>query len=238
MIAEINLRASGLTDKGLVRSQNEDALLLIPDHGVFIVADGMGGHNDGRFASQAIVESFSRLSNSGTATDLLEQIEDRLAIANDKIFRRGQSSGKTVGSTVAILLVFSCYYACLWSGDSRIYLIRNNQIKQITKDHTEVQELIDAGMLSEGNAVSWPRRNVITRAIGVNEFAQIDIEQGQIEPRDLYILCSDGLHNLVSEEEMLAMADEPLPDLMCCKLVNLALERGAADNVTVVVVSA
>jgi protein phosphatase len=128
-------------------------------------------------------------------------------------------------------------FACLWSGDSRVYLVRDGVLTQISRDHTEVQELLDQGMITPAEAINWPRRNVITRAVGVNEDLVIDYRQGEMLPGDVFILNTDGLTAHVTDQEIGAAAAAADPRAACEALLASVLARGGTDNVTIVQVS-
>jgi serine/threonine protein phosphatase PrpC len=225
------------THPGLVRQHNEDLYLVQPDIGVFAVADGMGGHEAGALASSTVIGSLQSIGFPASAPDLLARLEDRILRANNRLKEIAEERGGIViGSTVAVLLAFDTHYACVWSGDSRIYLVRGGRIMQLSRDHTEVQELLEKGLLSREEAKTWPRRNVITRAIGVHEEPELELEYGTLEPGDTFVLCSDGLTAYVEDREILAAVANGVSQEACETLVGLTLERGAADNVTVVVV--
>jgi serine/threonine protein phosphatase PrpC len=236
------LRAGAATHVGKVRQHNEDSFLIQPNHGVtdsglWAVADGMGGHEAGDLASQTIVEELRSVGAPATAAALLASCEERIVAANSRLRDIArQRGGGLIGSTVAVLLVYDRYYACVWSGDSRIYRARDAGIEQVTVDHTEAQELLDAGKLTPEQARTWPRRNVITRAIGVQDDPELEMTHGPLLPGDTFVLCSDGLTAHVEDGEILACATEGEPQRACDRLVALTLDRGAVDNVTVVVV--
>jgi protein phosphatase len=147
-----------------------------------------------------------------------------------------EERGALVGTTIAVLLVFDTFYAGIWSGDSRIYRIRGQGIEQITLDHSEIQELVSEGKLNAEEARTWPRRNVITRAIGVRDDPELEMKSGTLEPGDIFVLCTDGLTAHVEDSEILALAGQHRAQDACDLLVALTLDRGAADNVTVVIV--
>jgi protein phosphatase len=223
------------TDVGCVRRENEDSYLVLPERGVFAVADGMGGHEAGSLASAAVVDSLRSIDEPATVDALLAQCRDRLSRANRQLLeiadRRG---GKVIGATVAALLAWEGYYACVWSGDSRIYLVRHGEIQQVSQDHTEVAELVAEGILSAEEARTWPRRNVVTRAVGVRMELDLDVVQGVLEKGDTFVICSDGLTAHVTDGEILDAVGKA-PQGACDALVALTRERGATDNVTVVV---
>ena len=142
-----------------------------------------------------------------------------------------------IGSTVVILLISEGYFACLWSGDSRAYLIRGQDISQITRDHTELEELLASGKLTPQEAENWPMRNVITRAIGVFDEPEVDMNHGALEPGDTFILCSDGLSNHVEPWEIREIVKNRTAQDASRQLIDLALDRGGRDNITVIVIN-
>jgi serine/threonine protein phosphatase PrpC len=234
--AKSRIAAGAATHVGKVRRQNEDNYLVASRCGLWAVADGMGGHAAGEIASRIVVEELAAVAVPATAAELLASCEQRLISANSRLKKLGDERGTVIGTTVAVLLIFDGDYACVWSGDSRIYRLRRHRIEQISVDHTEVQELVSEGRLTAEEARAWPRRNVITRAIGVSDDPELEIKGGTLEPGDTFVICSDGLTAHVEDQEILALADHHPPQKACDLLVGLTLDRGAVDNVTVVAV--
>lgn len=228
------------TDTGRVRDHNEDSLMTRPDFGVWVVADGMGGHDAGDFASQAITKEVASVGMSSSLQDLSARFMERLTRAHESIRQHPSVlEGGTVGSTVVALLAYEDTYSCIWSGDSRIYLLRKGQLVQQTTDHTEVQELLSNGAISEAEAETWPRKNVITRAVGVWDDPRCDMIEGQLEDGDVFMLCSDGLTEHLSDSDIHdhlegLNAGEAAQDV-CNEMIAETLERGAKDNVTCIV---
>jgi protein phosphatase len=228
--------AGSATHPGKVRSRNEDAHLLRTDAGLWAVADGMGGHEAGDLASQLIVTALGDIAETSSAVQLLEETESRILLANQQIMDISRQRGGTViGSTVAILLISEDHYACLWAGDSRLYLASHNAIRQVSRDHTEVEELLASGTVTAEEARHWPQ-NVITKAIGVQDIPELEIVTGAFEEADTFVLCSDGLTKHVSDDEILKHVCDRDAQTSASELVELALKRGGVDNVTVVVV--
>jgi serine/threonine protein phosphatase PrpC len=225
------------THEGCVRDHNEDSFLARPAAGLWLVADGMGGHKAGDFASRAIARSAQWTGIPNSALDLKTRFVDRLIIAHDEIRRQSEKlNGATVGATLVTLLAYEQHFACIWSGDSRIYLLRDGALQQMTTDHTEAMELLREGAISEEEAANWPRKNVITRAIGVTDKPMTDENYGVLQVGDAFLLCSDGLTGHVSDEEIADMMLRPGAQEICDRLIELTLSRGAKDNVTVLVV--
>lgn len=225
------------THVGKVRNVNEDALAACPEFGVWAVADGLGGYEAGDIASRIVVDAVESIGPSVSADDQLVRFQDRMMRSNDDIRRVAEDRGGAfMGATVAGLLIFDRQYACVWSGDSRIYRVRNGKIEQLSHDHSEVQELIDRGVLTEEEGRDWPRRNVITRAVGVFEDPGLEIAKGDIESGDIYVLCSDGLTGHVENDEIRETVENSRAQAACDTLIETTLARGAKDNVTIIVI--
>ncbi|MFT7310218.1 MAG: serine/threonine protein phosphatase PrpC [Paracoccaceae bacterium] len=227
-----------ISHTGYAREHNEDRYFSEPASGVWVVADGMGGHHGGEFASGSIVDNLSSIGRPASAPDLQARFVERIGRANEQIQVHAAKAGATIGSTVVALLAFEQHFACVWSGDSRVYLIRGGQLEQLSRDHTEANELFDRGTITAEEAENWPRKNVITRAIGVAPEANLDHKYGTLRNRDTFILCSDGLTAHIQDTEILDIARRYQPQQACEHLLNLTLERGATDNTTVMVVRA
>jgi serine/threonine protein phosphatase PrpC len=237
MNGQLRFETGQATHVGRVRQHNEDSLLASEADGMWMVADGMGGHVNGQLASSTVVEEARTLGRPVSAPDLLSRFTDRIHRANAALVAMSIDSGEGVmGSTVAAVLAFGRYFACVWAGDSRVYLIRGQLISQVSRDHTEVQELIDRNILQPEEAKSWPRRNVITRAVGVGDDPGLDVVQGEIMPGDTFLICSDGLTGHVEDHEIHDIVAGHTPQAACDLLVALALERGGKDNITVIVI--
>lgn len=224
------------THVGKVRQRNEDNYLVATERGLWAVADGMGGHDAGDVASRIVIEELNAVAPPSTAAELLASCETRMMNANSRLRQLADDRGKLVGTTIAILLAFDTFYAGVWSGDSRIYRIRQGTIEQVSLDHTEVQEMLSEGTLNAEEAMAWPRRNVITRAIGVQDNPELEMRSGALEAGDIFVVCSDGLTAHVADEEILALANRQRPQSACDALIAQTLDRGATDNVTVVIV--
>jgi serine/threonine protein phosphatase PrpC len=224
------------TDQGCVRDHNEDSHLERPECGIWVVADGMGGHAAGDFASQTITEELGSVGMPGSAGDLQARFMERLRRAHMRIIEHAEMlGGGTVGATLVGLLAFEDAFACIWSGDSRIYLLRGGLLTQQTQDHTEVRELLASGAITEQQAAEWPRKNVITRAIGVSPEPNCDVVSGQLEAGDSFLLCSDGLTEHLEDHELAEMMRAPSAQAACDAMIAETLARGARDNVTAVV---
>jgi serine/threonine protein phosphatase PrpC len=235
-VSPLKFDVSSVTHAGKVRARNEDSCLVRSDTGLWAVADGMGGHEAGDLASRIVVEALDTIERPEAALDLLEQCEAQIFRANQRIVALSRERhGATIGTTAAVLLVRDKHYACVWAGDSRVYLINGGAIKQVSRDHTEIEELVAAGTLSREDAGKWPN-NVITRAVGVAEDLELEIVTGSADPGDIFVICSDGLTKHLRDDEILEYATGRNARAGCEAMLELALARGGLDNVTVVVV--
>jgi protein phosphatase len=225
-----------VTHAGRVRTRNEDSCLVRTDVGLWAVADGMGGHEAGDLASRIVVQSLDMIGLPDSAADLLAQCEERLFHANRQILSLSKErQGATVGTTAAVLLVRDGYYACIWAGDSRVYLVNRGSINQVSHDHSELEELIAGGAVSREDVKDWPS-NAITRAVGVADDPEFEVVTGPAEPEDIFVICSDGLTKHVQDDEILQHAITRHSQAACDDMLALALDRGGLDNVTIVVV--
>ena len=233
----IKFETGAATPVGRVRKANEDSYVVKPEHGMWAVADGVGGHEAGQLASQTLTASLGSVGPAVSQADQLARFEDRVLRANEKIREITQANGGgTMGTTVAGILIFNFAYTCAWAGDSRVYRIRNGAIEQISHDHSEVQELVDSGVIKPEDAKTWPRRNVITRAVGIFDDPGLESAQGEIEPEDAFLVCSDGLTGHLSDEDIRDHVEGKRSQEACDAMIETVLERGATDNVSVIVV--
>lgn len=223
------------TDVGAVRTRNEDSLVCRDDAGLWAVADGAGGHGAGDVASQAVAEALVGLPRQLSAAELLAQVRLRLTAVHADLQDQAAAAGpsRILASTVVVLLARGGHFAALWAGDSRIYLLRGGEFRRVTRDHSVVQEMVDAGTLTEAEAESHPQANVITRAIGARGELQLDKLSDRILPGDEFLLCSDGLFKALPEG---LIGERLRRGAGAADLVAEAVASGARDNVTAVVV--
>jgi serine/threonine protein phosphatase PrpC len=233
----LRFRSWSMTHPGVVRTLNEDALIDDPVSGIWAVADGVGGHAAGDYASQLVVAALGRIGPQASAATLLASVRADLDAANANLRAFAANEGADlVATTVAVLLCFGQHYAALWAGDSRIYLLRDRRLHSVTRDHTVVQDLLDDGAITEAEAEHHPRRNVITRAIGADDTLELEMVQDRIQPDDLFLLCSDGLTKVVTDAEIASLIAAGDRASIPQRLIDEVLERGAPDNVTIVAV--
>jgi len=226
------------TNVGMVREVNEDSILSSPDVQLWAVADGMGGYEAGNVASNMIVKTLDGITNKSSLNDMIDCVEDSLIDANHRILEYADImlDGRTLGSTVVTLFIKGHVGTCLWAGDSRLYRYRNNELMQLSRDHSQVEELVQQGFLSPEEAESHPDSNVITRAIGANPDIYIDINVFSVQLGDTFLLCSDGLYNMVSKEEITSSIANLNVEDAVDELIQKALDNGANDNVSVILV--
>lgn len=230
--------STGITDTGKVRKHNEDALLERPEIGLWVVADGMGGHAAGDVASQMIVSSLKKVHEGVELYRYINDVEDRLLEVNQRLLEKANESARrvTIGSTVVALIAYNNYCIYLWAGDSRLYRLRNRQLRQMTIDHSQVELYVEKGLITREEAAVHPHGNMITRAVGATEDLFIDMDIQEMQSGDRYLLCSDGLTKHVTDFEIEDILDEGDHADACRTLIDLTLERGAGDNVTTIVV--
>ena len=221
---------------GKVRTNNEDSLFVSEALGVFAVADGMGGHERGEWASAAIVDGLREVPREGDFDSLLDRVSRAIHSANAVIYAEAQDKHVSMGSTAVALVLKDERFAVMWAGDSRAYVLRDGQLHQLSRDHTRVQEMIDRGLLTPEQSIGHPMGHVLSRAVGVGKDLELDGIADEPSPGDVFLLCSDGLYGVVSDAEIAGvLATQALHDA-AASLIDLCLARGAPDNVTVVLV--
>ena len=219
------------THEGCVRAHNEDSH-VVRDEGLWAVADGMGGHEGGEWASGRIVRELGRIDLALGYEDVCEEAAQAVTAANRQILAEGKERGKSMGSTLVTLVIEGSRYAVLWAGDSRAYLMRGGRLERLSRDHTQVQEMVTRGLMTAEQAQGHPMGHVLSRAVGVQKEIEIDRVEGEVQPGDIFLLCSDGLHGVVGEEAIGDRFARAAPDQALDELIDLTLEKGAPDNVT------
>ena len=239
MYSQFRWTSGSRTDAGLVRPINEDACLDQPERGLWAVADGMGGHMVGDFASRMAVEALSNVQPPRSLEEFVAATEARLQTVNQQL--RAEAATRNVariGSTVVVLLACERYCAYLWAGDSRIYLFRRGRLTLLSRDHSVLEELKSRGAVPSDSGIRRVAHSRITRAVGAVDELDLDGDLVEVEDGDVFLLCSDGLSNELSEQEI---TDALLPGN--CRqaseaLVEAALRAGGNDNISAVVVRA
>jgi serine/threonine protein phosphatase Stp1 len=220
------------THEGRVRTHNEDSYVARDDGGLWAVADGMGGHEGGEWASGRIVGELGGVDLDMGFEDTCEEAVQAVVAANKQILAEGKKRGKSMGSTLVMLVIEDKKYAVLWAGDSRAYLMRDGRLERLSRDHTQVQEMVARGLMTPEQAKGHPMGHVLSRAVGVQKEVEVDRAEGEIQPGDIFLLCSDGLHGVMGDEAIAAHFAREAPDAALDKLIDLTLEKGAPDNVT------
>ncbi len=250
----LKLRYAGNTHVGMKRSHNEDNLLILQEQNLYMVADGMGGHASGEVASEMAVQTVAEFFEETSADDdvtwpyKMEKArryeENRLAagikLANLRIYETAsQNSAQRGMGTTIVAICFSGDSAYLGHvGDSRIYRLRGDEMTQVTEDHSLLNDYIKMKDLTEQEIENFPHKNVIVRALGMKETVQVDVRHDEPEEGDLYMLCSDGLNGMITDEKIREVMLEHRDDLEACceELIQAANDGGGNDNVTVVCV--
>lgn len=241
MMADVTLqdmwRSAQQTHRGKRRRNNEDAVLSRSRDCLWAVADGMGGHQAGEVASQAITAALSAVALRGALSVRVDAVEDALMAVNDelRLHARGHGAGTTIGSTVVAMLAHDDLGAVLWAGDSRLYRLRDGTLEQITRDHNPISDLLDSGAVSEADALA-AETNIITRAVGGQPNLYLDVAVFDVSDRDTYLLCSDGLYRDLDTAALAAQMDGPVLEAVAESLLERCLEGPALDNVSLVIV--
>ncbi len=244
----LKLQITGVTDVGLVRTHNEDTIGWDPRLGLAILADGMGGHNAGEVASDLAVNSIRaaladvltpEVKESGIV-NYFEAVRDAVGYANQEIHLQSRQRPECAGmGTTVVMTLFQDHQVIVAHvGDSRIYRYRDNALQQITQDHSLIQEMIDSGFITAEQAHTAGNKNLITRALGISEEVQVDVKEEATLLGDIFLLCSDGLSDMVPDPLMQGVLQEHYADMEMAgrTLIGLANERGGSDNISVILI--
>ena len=245
----IKIDAFGLTDVGRVREHNEDAIDWDTERGMFILADGMGGHNAGEVASALAIESIKHALYDVLTPEVIDSeivdyndaLYEAITYANTEIYEQAQDNPDYtgMGTTLVMSLIHNGKALIANVGDSRLYVHNDSTLKQLTTDHSLVQEMVDNGYLSVEEAYSAVSRNLITRALGIAEEVEVDLIEHEIQPGDVFLICSDGLSDLVLDDEISTILVKNQGSLndTAKELVAAANERGGKDNISVILMT-
>jgi protein phosphatase len=250
----MRLSSAGRTHVGMKRTHNEDSLRLLREENLFIVADGMGGHASGEVASQMSVETLAEFFRATAEDDEItwpykmdkgrkyeeNRVINGIKLSNRRIFESASRDArlKGMGTTIVVLFFVNGLAYIAHVGDSRIYRFRDGQLKQLTEDHSLLNDYIKMKNLTPEEIEAFPHKNVIVRALGMKETVQVDVAHDVPQPGDIYLLCSDGLSGMVHDDEMaeLLRADGDDLDVKCQRMIDRANEHGGTDNITVILV--
>ena len=247
------LQSASLTDPGRVRDHNEDCIESRPDIGLFVLADGMGGYNAGEVASgmatslisDGLQETWEPRGLASRGRDdtkaLSEQlIKDQVARANSAIFTTSQNNPECagMGTTLVVTLFFDNFMTVAHIGDSRLYRLRGESMEQVTRDHSLLQEQLDSGLITPEEAKLSQNKNLVTRALGIDPSVEPEVHVYETQPDDTYLLCSDGLSDMVEDEEirLTLITLKSNPNLTVQQLVQAANDNGGRDNISAMLI--
>jgi len=230
-------RYNAKTHVGLKRKINEDAILALPEQNMWVVSDGMGGHEAGDYASRLITDSIASIPLGLDPTARMHALRDAVQAAHRMIVQEAEARGRgVIGATIVALMMANRHFVAIWAGDSRIYRLRDGVIEMLTTDHSAVAEFVLSGRMSWDEAEQHPQSNAITRAVGVGDELELDKIRGEVQSGDRFLICSDGLTKYATfgilRDTLSSYPIETVSD----RLVQIALAGGGADNISVIVV--
>lgn len=234
----LSFDSSEITHVGSVREVNEDSILSRAENGLWVVADGMGGYEAGDLASSMLVEALSDIPLENSISANINTIEKAINDVNQKIIEHSEIEfgGRVFGSTVVAVFFQDTFGSVLWAGDSRLYRLRANTLSRLTKDHSQLQEMLDSNLLLPEEIENYPDQNVITRAVGAEKDLMLDFQVFEIEEDDKFLLCSDGLYNSINEDQIQSILNRGSIKLNSEQLIQISLENGASDNVSFILI--
>lgn len=233
-----NITSHGATHTGRVRTRNEDSILMLEHESIWAVADGMGGHHAGDFASQTITNNLGLFKQQAMLEDSILLLEENLLNSNAIIHNKARKLGKneSIGSTVVCVYLWRNYAFTFWAGDSRLYRYRKNQFERLTEDHSYVEELVKLGKIEASAAESHPAANVVLKAVGIYDTLCIDFDCFELEEEDILIICSDGLYKDLNEDAIPAIVEKNTGNMeaLSKSLLDAALNAGGSDNTSII----
>ena len=232
-------RSAARTHVGAVRKRNEDAVLDRPEIGLWAVADGAGGHQRGDYASERIIAVLGEVAPAASAALLIDDVRACLGRVNRELLAKATDigPGALICSTVSVVLIADARVCCLWAGDSRCYLLRAGGLRQISHDHSYVQDLVDRGEIGPEAAADHPLANIVTNLLGAEHRLTLEERWDQLVPGDTLLLCSDGLCRALADPEIAAILRDHPVEAAADRLIEAAVLRSAKDNVSVVVIA-
>ncbi|MEP2715170.1 protein phosphatase 2C domain-containing protein [Pseudophaeobacter sp.] len=237
MTENMTYRFVAQTHVGLKRKVNEDAVLAMPEHDIWLVSDGMGGHQAGDYASALIVDTVATLPTGLDPAAKMHGLRDRIQNAHRAIQAEAEArGGGTIGATVVALILANGHFLGVWAGDSRIYRLRKGEIEMLTSDHSAVADYVLAGKMSWDEADQHPQSNAITRAVGVGEELELDKVRGGVEPGDRFLICSDGLTKYATFPMLQDVLSTAPLETAGDRLLQIALSGGGADNISHIII--
>lgn len=233
-----SITSADTTHPGKVRTRNEDSLISLPEQSLWAVADGMGGHQSGDFASQTITRNLSLFQQQESLSDSILLLEENVLNSNSIIREKAKKLGPnaTIGSTIVCAYVWNHYLFSLWAGDSRLYRYRDNHLERLTEDHSYVEELVKLGHIQASDAEKHPAANVVLKAVGIDDRLYLDFDCFEIKEGDLYILCSDGLYKDLEEGAISSVLENNSVDIsqLTENLLSSSLAGGGTDNTSII----
>lgn len=232
------IRFSATTHVGYRRKLNEDAILTLPDQRIWVVSDGMGGHDAGDFASRTVVDTIAMIPPDLPPTEMIRALREALSRAHEMIVDEANDrGGVTIGATVVAFMVADGHFAAFWAGDSRLYRLQpDSTIEMLTTDHSVVASLVLQGQISWDEAEYHPQSNAVTRAVGVGETLELDKIRGELFSGDRFLICSDGLSKYATFQTLERVLSSSPIETVADQLQQLALDGGGADNVSIIVI--
>ena len=232
------ISSDGVTDTGHVRTKNEDSILVHADENVWIVADGMGGHHAGDFASQTITNNLSLFKQHTSLDDSILLLEENILNSNSVIRKKSDKLGRnaTIGSTVVCAYIWYNLLFTFWAGDSRLYRFRDAKLERLTEDHSYVEELVRMGKIEARDAEEHPAANVVLKAVGIDDKLCLDFDYFEVQDEDIYIICSDGLYKDLEETKITTIIESNSEDMaeLSQALLAASLDAGGTDNTSII----
>jgi len=236
---QLRFRSAARTHVGAVRERNEDAVLDRPEINLWAVADGAGGHQLGDYASERIIEALGKVSPPSSTAQLIDDVRIHLGRVNRELRAKAADIGPRamICSTVVVVMITEARSCCLWAGDSRCYLLRAGALRQVSRDHSYVQNLVDRGEIRPEAAADHPLANVVTNLLGAADGLVLEERWNHLAPGDILLLCSDGLCRVLADPDIAAILRDYPVEAAADRLIESALSRRATDNVSVVVIA-
>lgn len=235
---EFDISTSGRTHTGHVRTRNEDSILLLDEENTWLVADGMGGHHAGDFASQTITRNMGLYRQQSTLQDSVLLLEENILNSNAIIREKSSKLGRdaTIGSTVVCIYIWRSLLFTFWAGDSQLYRYRDNNLERLTEDHSYVEELVRMGKIEPEDAESHPAANVVLKAVGIDDELCLDFDYVELLPDDIFVICSDGLYKDLNERKIALIIEKNQTDmaLLSESLLSSSLDAGGTDNTSII----
>lgn len=230
-------RYNAKTHVGLKRKVNEDAILALPDQSIWVVSDGMGGHEAGDYASRLIADSIATIPIGLEPTARMHSLREAIQAAHRIIVQESETRGRgVIGATVVALMLANNHFVAIWAGDSRLYRLRDGQIEMLTTDHSAVADFVLTGQMTWDEAEQHPQSNAITRAVGVGNELELDKVRGEVQPGDRFLICSDGLTKYATFSILQDTLGSYPIETVSDRLIQIALTGGGGDNISVIVV--